>query len=345
MKIAFPLAFLLMILVATFALGSQIKPVRASGPTIYIMSDGNIQGTSSIHTSDNVTYVFTADIVNQSVVVQRSNIVINGEGHTLQVSQDKGFYVAYVSHVTIRNVTMSDSYYGIYLFRSSGDVLADNRISANYYDGIKLDTSCSNNTLSGNQVTANNEYGVFLYFSSGNNTVSSNNVTATGNSGIFLDYSSDNAVSGNNVTANSGGGISLVSSSGNVLTGNSVSGTLSGEGITLVSSSGNKIFHNDFSNTQQTYIYNSTDIWDNGYPSGGNYWSDYVTKYTGAAENDSSGIWNTPYVIDANNVDNQPFVNPNHPIIPEFQQFLILPLFMITMLLAVIVCRRKHGAD
>jgi len=127
-----------MILVATFSLGSQIKPVRASDPTIYIMSDGSIQGTSSIHTSDNVTYVFTADIVNQSVVVQRSNIVIDGEGHTLQVSQDKGFYVAYVSHVTIRNVTMSDSYYGIYLFRSSGDVLTDNRITANYYDVSSL---------------------------------------------------------------------------------------------------------------------------------------------------------------------------------------------------------------
>lgn len=75
----------------------------------------------------------------------------------------------------------------------------------------------------------------------------------------------------------------------------------------------------------------------------GNYWSDYITKYPGAAENDSSGIWNTLYVIDADNVDNYPFVNPNHPVIPEFQQFLILPLFMIVTPLAVSIYKRKHS--
>jgi hypothetical protein len=49
-------------------------------------------------------------------------------------------------------------------------------------------------------------------------------------------------------------------------------------------------------------------VWDDGYPSGGNYWSDYQTTYPNASEIDSSGIWNTPYVIDANNTDHYPLM-------------------------------------
>jgi hypothetical protein len=48
--------------------------------------------------------------------------------------------------------------------------------------------------------------------------------------------------------------------------------------------------------------------WDGGYPSGGNYWSDYLTKYPGATQNDSSAIWSTPYAIGANNTDRYPLM-------------------------------------
>jgi PKD repeat protein len=79
-------------------------------------------------------------------------------------------------------------------------------------------------------------------------------------------------------------------------------------------------YHNDFvNNTQEAFVYEAptehgppqtypTMTWDNGYPSGGNYWSDYQTKYPNATEIDSSGIWNTPYVINENNTDYYPFM-------------------------------------
>jgi hypothetical protein len=50
--------------------------------------------------------------------------------------------------------------------------------------------------------------------------------------------------------------------------------------------------------------------WDNGYPSGGNYWGDLQAWYPNATEIDGSGIWNTPFVICANNVDNYPLMKP-----------------------------------
>jgi len=49
-------------------------------------------------------------------------------------------------------------------------------------------------------------------------------------------------------------------------------------------------------------------FWDNG--SVGNYWSDYLTKYPNVLEIGISGIGDTPYVIDANNVDGFPLMTP-----------------------------------
>ncbi|MDH5266949.1 MAG: hypothetical protein OEW62_04640 [Candidatus Bathyarchaeota archaeon] len=60
----------------------------------------------------------------------------------------------------------------------------------------------------------------------------------------------------------------------------------------------------------------SNKTWDDGYPFGGNYWCDYEEKYPLAEELDGSSIWDAPYVIDENNVD-------NYPIVPEFTPLII----------------------
>ena len=49
-------------------------------------------------------------------------------------------------------------------------------------------------------------------------------------------------------------------------------------------------------------------MWDNGKE--GNYWSDYQIRYPDAKEKGSSGIGDTPYVIDENNADHCPLMNP-----------------------------------
>ncbi len=93
-----------------------------------------------------------------------------------------------------------------------------------------------------------------------------------------------------------------------------------GYGIWLYSSSNNTIYHNNFiDNTQQVYILKSGygNLWDDGYPSGGNYWSDYEERYPNATEIDDSGIWDTPYVIDENNQDNYPLMEPWSPKPPS----------------------------
>lgn len=87
--------------------------------------------------------------------------------------------------------------------------------------------------------------------------------------------------------------------------------------IDLWDSCNNSIFHNNFEGEWKTagYLYgNSTgNIWDNGYPSSGNYWIDYtgadVNHGPYQNETGSDGIGDTPHVIDASNVDRYPLMS------------------------------------
>jgi hypothetical protein len=75
------------------------------------------------------------------------------------------------------------------------------------------------------------------------------------------------------------------------------------------------IYHNNFvGNTIQASVDSASvsNAWDNGYPSGGNYWSDYngTDLYNGPYQNvtGSDGIGDTTYSIDANNTDHYPLM-------------------------------------
>ncbi|HML03688.1 MAG TPA: NosD domain-containing protein [Candidatus Bathyarchaeia archaeon] len=430
-------------------LAFNVKPARAqSGGAIIINPDGSISSpvTANITTSDEITYTFTGNNY-LPIVVERSNIIINGNGNTLQASGGFGFSLTDMSSVTIKNTTITKSYYGIFLNSSSSNTLSDNNATANGI-GFYLFASSNDNTLSGNNVRANSVYGIYLdnsssnvlsdnnitanrlfgidLYSSSDNTLSGNvmanntynlavygfvlsdfvnsidvsnlvngkpvyyligqsnvlispqtcpkgagylglvncknmtvqgltldknfpglliantndsriadnNVTASSNYGMLLCYSSgdvasgndiiandaygifasclnNSTLSGNNATADYGGGIALDSSSGDVVSGNSFTAN-NGGGVVLFSSSGNSIFHNDFWNNvpQAQASSNSSNAWDDGYPSGGNYWSNYQTRYPSAIANDSSAIWNTPYDVASNNIDRYPLMAP-----------------------------------
>jgi parallel beta-helix repeat protein len=146
------------------------------------------------------------------------------------------------------------------------------------------------------------ESGISINYS-GNNTIVKNNIAQSTQHGIILQNSSSNTISDNNVKNNSVG-IELSSSSNNTILRNNVTDSSDYGGL-FVYSSYNKIVHNNFINNGipgwQVVGSDSVDnSWDNGYPSGGNYWSDYngTDLYSGTSpqsEVGSDGIGDTPY--------------------------------------------------
>jgi hypothetical protein len=49
-------------------------------------------------------------------------------------------------------------------------------------------------------------------------------------------------------------------------------------------------------------------VWDNGKE--GNYWSEYTTRYPNASEVGNTGVGDTPFYINENNVDRYPLTSP-----------------------------------
>ena len=94
----------------------NVQPAKAQSGTITINPNGSISPvTANITTSDNVTYTFTGNNY-LPIVVNRSNIIINGKGRTLQAPfYTSGFSLSNVSKVTIENTTIKNGANGIYL--------------------------------------------------------------------------------------------------------------------------------------------------------------------------------------------------------------------------------------
>jgi parallel beta-helix repeat protein len=171
-------------------------------------------------------------------------------------------------------------------------------------NGLMLYYGTSNSILINDFVDA----GILLSFSS-ENRVSQNNLN-----GIWLEWGCNyNELLENNIT-NSIYGIYLEKSDYNRISGNRIT-NCSSIGIYVTRSSDNIISNNNFiNNAKHAYSSGSTNIWDDGYPSGGNYWSDYagVDFYRGPYQNEtgSDGLGDTSYVIDVNNRDNYPLMAP-----------------------------------
>ncbi|UCF07980.1 MAG: right-handed parallel beta-helix repeat-containing protein [Thermoplasmata archaeon] len=171
--------------------------------------------------------------------------------------------------------------------------------------------NCSNVEIA-NQNLSNCSIGIELGFSDYNNIT---NISAGGNyNGIYLLYSCNNNIRNSNISNNRYAGIRVDSSSdGNQIFENNIAGNY--HGIRIDSSTDNMVYHNNF-----LYNLNNADVssnqWDNGYPSGGNYWTDYSggDVKSGPAQNKdgSDGIGDTPYenIIYGSNKDNYPLMIP-----------------------------------
>jgi len=201
-----------------FCVAFRVEKVQASG-TIYISADGSVvPDTAPISTVDNVTYILTSNI-NDSIVVERNNIVVDGAGYMAQgTGSEVGIDLSDRNNVTIQNIAIKKFLAGIGLLRSSNNTITGNYLTANNNHGIYLGSSSNYNSLFRNNIT-NNPYGIVLV-DSHSNSISENNITNNGY-GEYISWSSKNIVTANSVAKNKRG-VSLSNSPDNVLRDNSI---------------------------------------------------------------------------------------------------------------------------
>jgi nitrous oxidase accessory protein len=191
----------------------------------------------------------------------------------------------------INNTTIED------LYTKKISVVGGNNITIrniNYSDGDQIAVLFTNNSHIENCTIINNSrFGFVLAWSHHNSLVDSN---ALNNSvGIFLEEATYNEITKNIIKENTVFGLQC--------------GPLA---------ENNLIHHNQFiANTNSASDDGTGNCWDNSYPSGGNFWSNYAgsDNYRGPEQNisGSDGIGDTPYSISgaAGAQDRYPLMHPS----------------------------------
>jgi parallel beta-helix repeat protein len=315
---------LVLLLVSMLALAFNIRPIKAEPGSWTVDDDGpadfhNIQEAIDA-ANDGDTVFVKAGTYYENVVVNKSVSII-GENRDITIinGNQKGAAVTVTmkSNVTISNFTIMNATTGIALYESLHALIDTNRVEdcrQAIHLGSSYNNDIRNNIITSIEVGSDSGVGIIFYGSS-NNTITENLLTLNEWAALWLYSSNSNIISGNNITNNSYG-IYLGYSSNTIISGNNITNNTE-DGIVVGHSSNNSIYHNNFiENKQQVGIPYSgyANAWDDGYPSGGNYWSDYshTDLFSGPYQNESGsdGIGDLPYPIDEDNVDHYPLMNP-----------------------------------
>ncbi len=281
---------LIMLLASSLGLFPNAQPVKA---TTTIVPDNYPTIQEAINHANTGDKVFVrSGTYHENVVVNKSLLVV-GESKFSTIID--GRLSGYVVTVTAENVTLcgfrvtnsSYSCAGIFLNSTRHSKIADNTVTNSFY-GVNFDCA-SYNSLFDCEIEGSLHSGVAFKFDAGiksefENQVYRNNIH-NNQIGIYFDgIAYNNTISCNELVNNSIG----------------IDFFFWGDGY-------NTIIQNNIIATQHCALTfdNGENKWDNGYPLGGNYWSDYA-----GADTDGDGIGDIPYVIDSVNVDNYPLMRP-----------------------------------
>ena len=311
---------LTLLLIGMLTLAFNIQQVKAE-PTTIIVPDDYPTIQEAINAANEEDTIFVKNgTYNENICIWKSisltgqsndNTIIDGNG----TGSNTAIFVS-ANNVNISDFTIRNIYYGIMLSYSNGCSVVGNNFE-NCNEGVEANHSNSSLISSNN---ANSNYvGIFVYYSF--DTIVSSNNASENYFGIDVYASSNSTVCGNIANSNDRG-ILIRHSKSSLVTYNIV-GNNTGYGIDIEWSENSTVYHNSLiDNNEQVLVFHSLNTtWDDDYPSGGNYWSDYtdVDLFSGPYQNisGSDGIWDHSYVINANNQDNYPLVEPWSPKPPS----------------------------
>lgn len=280
-----------------FLLFSSLMVIAAttasfSAFTVYIRADGTISPIDVPISQDGSYYTFIDNLNAASIIVQKSGVTIDGNGHFLNgtgfIDEATALFLENITDVTVRNLKISNFYFGIHAIK------------------------CSNLTITHNSLIGN-AYGIYPNFSN-NSIILSNTIMENFGGGIYLTNSFNFTVEGNLVGENFGYGMRVTSTRNSTFFGNIVANN-DGGGIHMQFSSKNTVYHNNFiNNTYDGVNEGAANVWNSSYPEGGNFWDDYRGLDIFGGPNQKipgpDGIGDTPYVINGENADHYPLMRP-----------------------------------
>jgi len=202
---------------------------------------------------------------------------------------------------------------GIVLNNASFNFIAHNTIESNN-KGINLYWTSKGNEIHENLIKRNAAEGIIISNHSNGTTISRNRIVES-YYGVRIGYSFHQTVVGNYIMANEVG-IRLEGSSVN-----------------------NHMAHNSFiNNTVQASPGLAENSWDNGYPSGGNYWSDFnLTDMCSGPSQDqagSDGIGDTPRPLSVQPLiaDWYPLAGPFGHLTPQGLNVTVFPMENVSLM-------------
>jgi hypothetical protein len=301
---------------APLTLHSQISIVGNAGFNNTIYTDNGVTSGNGSATNPYIIegWNIVAPVYKDGIDIEQTNASLVIKNVNIQGGNvgSNGIFLSHATNVVVRDTAISSLNDGISIFLSNATV-ENSLISSNGEYGISIldgeNVNLFNNTITlglGDGIHGNN-YCVNCLLNVTGNRITSNL------SGIILQSMNNSFIFENTVSANQNDGIGVYRSTYVVFVLNNV--TNNGVGANLVSSTNNLVHHNNFVTNHLQAFDNKTgqNMWDVGYASGGNYWSDYtgVDNCSGPRQDicpRPDGIGDKPYTF-ASARDNYPLEN------------------------------------
>ncbi|MBI5000507.1 MAG: right-handed parallel beta-helix repeat-containing protein [Euryarchaeota archaeon] len=261
------------------------------------------------------------------------------QNNLIERNHGNGIYIGVANNIRIENNSIKNNLMGIYVSVSTGIMIADNNFSGNQSEDVLIGQSKnitfkrniftsgfnfemgrldeftdfnidSSNIINGkpiyylkNQIggVVPNDAGQVILANCSEFIIENLNLNPTKTRGIILGFSNNNTIR-NNILSGFNTAISILGSSSNFIYNNTIKDCYFG---IIIAGSNNTLYHNSFINNTNQISCAGTNVWDNGYPSGGNYWSDYAGN-----DSNNDGIGDTPYNVSYQNVDRYPLMKP-----------------------------------
>ena len=261
----------------------QIILVNCNNITIYNQYFANvIVGVEFFNTDDS----FLSDSVFEECQFEAIWMAYSDNNHIYNNEINENYYglEMYFSEENdiFSNTFYHNDYVGMYIFSSNNNIFYENNLSRNRLYSIKLEES-HYNLIYENLISDSFDAAGVEIWESGHNQIFDNCMKNNDN-GVRQRYYSG---SESNVIRN------------NLFIDNEV-------GIALKGGTGH-CYHNTFIRNLISAKDDTNTQWDNGYPSGGNYWDDYE-----GVDDNGDGLGDSPYHIsDGTSKDNYPLMIPS----------------------------------